>query len=39
VGGFIIVRAPDLDGALRWAEKLSRATSLPIEVRAFQHVG
>jgi hypothetical protein len=33
IGGFVIVRAPDLDGALVWAEKLSRATTLPIEVR------
>jgi hypothetical protein len=36
VGGFMIVRAEDLDGALRWAEKLARATTLPIEVRPFQ---
>jgi hypothetical protein len=28
-----------LDGALRWAQKLSRATTLPIEVRPFQYVG
>ena len=35
VGGFIVVRAPDLDGALSWAGKLARATTLPIEVRAF----
>jgi len=33
VGGFTIVRAPDLDAALEWARKLSAATSLPIEVR------
>jgi hypothetical protein len=36
VGGLVIVKADDLDGALRWAEKLARATTLPIEVRAFQ---
>lgn len=38
VGGFWIVRAPDLDAALGWARKAARATTLPIEVRPFQHV-
>ena len=36
VGGFTIIRAPDLDVALEWAEKLARATTLPIEVRPLQ---
>jgi hypothetical protein len=46
VGGFLIVKAPDLDAALGWAHKLARAvsladpsgaeTGLPIEVRPFQ---
>lgn len=36
VGGFFIVRAPDLDGALAWASKLARVLPLPIEVRPFQ---
>jgi hypothetical protein len=36
VGGFAIVRAPDLDSALEWGRKLARATTLPIEVRPFQ---
>jgi hypothetical protein len=36
IGGFSIVDAPDLDAALEWARKLSRATTLPIEVRPFQ---
>jgi hypothetical protein len=36
VGGFIIVKAPDLDGALVWARKAARAITLPIEVRPFQ---
>jgi hypothetical protein len=36
VGGFTIVKAPDLDAALDWGGKLARATSLPIEVRPFQ---
>jgi hypothetical protein len=36
VGGFTIVRAPDLDAALEWGSMLARATSLPIEVRPLQ---
>src|SRR5262249_28523876 len=36
VGGFWIVEAPDLDVALGWARKASRATTLPVEVRPFQ---
>jgi hypothetical protein len=36
VGGFTIVKAPDLDAALTWGRKFSRATTLPIEVRPFQ---
>ena len=36
VGGFTIVRAPDLDAALAWGRRLAEATTLPIEVRAFQ---
>jgi hypothetical protein len=36
VGGFTIVRAPDLDAALEWARKLVRITSLPTEVRPFR---
>ncbi len=35
LGGFTILRAPDLDAALEWGEKLARATTLPIEVRPF----
>jgi hypothetical protein len=37
LGGFNIIRAPDLDAALEWGRKLARATTLPIEVRPFQH--
>jgi len=33
IGGFTIIRAPDLDAALEWGRKLARATTLPIEVR------
>jgi hypothetical protein len=36
IGGFTIIRAPDLDAALGWARKLAAATTLPIEVRPFQ---
>ena len=36
IGGFCIVKAPDLDTALEWGRKLARATTLPIEVRPFQ---
>ena len=41
VGGFLIVKAPDLDAALAWARKLAAVLSdgtesLPIEVRPFQ---
>ncbi len=36
IGGFLIVKAADLDGALEWARKTARAIpSLPIEVRPF----
>ena len=33
VGGFWIIRAPDLDAALDWARKAATACKLPIEVR------
>jgi hypothetical protein len=39
IGGFSIVRAPDLDAALAWARKLAAATTLPIEVRPFRDDG
>jgi hypothetical protein len=46
IGGFLVVKAPDLDAALRWAGKLAQALrlpghtdSLPIEVRPFAHTG
>jgi hypothetical protein len=35
VGGFSIIKAPDLDAALEWGRKLTRAITLPIEVRPF----
>jgi hypothetical protein len=39
VGGIWIIEAPDLDAALEWARKAARATTLPVEVRPFQHGG
>ena len=33
VGGFWIIRAPDLDAALGWARKATEACRLPVEVR------
>jgi len=39
VGGFVVVRTEDLDGALEWARRFARAITLPIEVRPFQHAG
>jgi hypothetical protein len=35
LGGITIVDVPDLDEALTWAGKLSRAVTVPIEVRPF----
>jgi hypothetical protein len=35
IGGFSIIKAPDLDAALEWGRKLTQATTLPIEVRPF----
>ena len=35
IGGFSIIDVPDLDAALGWAERISRATRCPIEVRPF----
>jgi hypothetical protein len=41
IGGFLIVKASDLDAALDWGRKLARvlsdgANSLPVEVRPFR---
>ena len=36
VGGFWIIKAPDLDAALAWAAKASVACANPVEVRPFQ---
>ena len=36
VGGFWVIKAPDLDAALDWGRKATRACQTPIEVRPFQ---
>jgi hypothetical protein len=36
IGGFIIIKVPDLDAALEWGRKTVKAVPLPIEVRPFQ---
>ncbi len=36
VGGFWVIRAADLDAALAWARKATRACAVPVEVRPFQ---
>ena len=36
IGGFVVIKAADLDAALKWGAKLARATTLPIEVRPLQ---
>ena len=39
LGGFSVIDVPHLDAALEWAERTSRATTCPIEVRPFQDGG
>lgn len=36
IGGIYVITAPDLDAALEWGRRAAEATTLPIEVRAFQ---
>jgi hypothetical protein len=36
LGGFWVIRAADLDEALAWAEKATKACLAPVEVRPFQ---
>lgn len=36
LGGFLIIKTPDLDSALEWARRFARVITLPIEVRPFQ---
>ena len=39
IGGFSIIKADDLDAALEWGAKLSRAVTVPVEVRPLQAHG
>jgi hypothetical protein len=39
LGGFIVVAADDQAAAIEWGRKLSRATTLPIEVRGLAEHG
>ena len=36
IGGFWVIKAPDLDAALEWGRKATRACAVPVEVRPFQ---
>ena len=36
LGGFWVIEATDLDAALAWATKATRACQAPVEVRPFQ---
>ena len=36
LGGFWVIEAADLDAALAWAAKATRACRVPVEVRPFQ---
>jgi hypothetical protein len=36
IGGFWVIKAPDLDSALEWGRRATRACAGPIEVRPFQ---
>lgn len=39
IGGFTVLRADDLDAALRWAGRFAAVIGLPIEVRPFKEPG
>ena len=39
IGGFWVIKAADLDAALAWATKATRACGGPVEVRPFQEDG
>jgi len=36
IGGLWIIKATDLDSALEWGRKATRACRIPVEVRPFQ---
>jgi hypothetical protein len=35
IGGFWVIKAADLDAALEWGKKATRACAVPVEVRPF----
>ncbi len=37
LGGIVLIDVDGTDEARQWAAKTARATTLPVEVRAFQH--
>ena len=39
IGGFWVIRAQDLDAALAWATRATKACAAPVEVRPFQEEG
>jgi hypothetical protein len=36
IGGFWVIKAPDLDAALEWGRKATRACTAPVEVRPLR---
>ena len=36
IGGFWVIKAPDLDAALEWGRKATHACTVPIEVRPLR---
>jgi hypothetical protein len=36
IGGIWVIKAPDLDAALEWGRKATRACTVPVEVRPFR---
>ena len=39
IGGICIIKAADLDEALKWGAKMARAVTVPVEVRPMQSHG
>ena len=39
IGGFWVIKAADLDAALEWGKKATRACAVPVEVRPLQEAG
>lgn len=36
IGGICVIKAADLDAALKWGAKMSRAVTVPVEVRPLK---